>query len=114
MVFISFALKSVLKYLRNGRAVSLDEDRKWSVHYKSQKPLQETRPAFKGDLHTVLRECNRNLRSDGYGSSQYFSQNPAYLSPSLSEGTHNDGKYRKGQNWKKPHLSLLVNSIIAR
>ncbi|XP_034153305.1 NHS-like protein 1 isoform X2 [Esox lucius] len=83
------------------RAVGLDEDRKWSVHYSSQKPQQETRLTFKDDLHIDLRECDRNQRNDGYGSSHYFSQNPAYLSPSLSEGRLHNEKDSKDQSWKK-------------
>ncbi|XP_031685136.1 mucin-1-like [Oncorhynchus kisutch] len=47
------------------------------------------------------RECDKKLRSDGYGSSQYFSQNPAYLSHSLSEDRLHDDKARKDRRWKK-------------
>uniref|UniRef100_A0A8K9X5T9 Uncharacterized protein n=1 Tax=Oncorhynchus mykiss TaxID=8022 RepID=A0A8K9X5T9_ONCMY len=83
------------------RAVRLDEDKKWSVHYTSQKPQQETRPSCVDDRRTVLRECSKKLRRVGYGSSQYFSQNPAYLSPSLSENRLHDDKGRNDRHRKK-------------
>ncbi|KAL0969356.1 hypothetical protein UPYG_G00226020 [Umbra pygmaea] len=112
MVFISLTLKSVLKYFnRNGRAVSLDEDRKWSVHYTTQKPQQET--GCVDDLCTVLRGCDSKLRRDGYGSSQYFSQNPAYLSPSLSEGRLHVDKYRKSQSRKQSTASSPDEDCLA-
>ncbi|XP_052341336.1 mucin-1-like [Oncorhynchus keta] len=47
------------------------------------------------------RECDKKLRSDGYGSSQYFSQNPAHLSRSLSEDRLHDDKARKDRKQKK-------------
>ncbi|XP_031643593.1 tyrosine-protein phosphatase non-receptor type 23-like isoform X1 [Oncorhynchus kisutch] len=83
------------------RAVRLDEDKKWSVHYTSQKPQQETRPSCVDDRRTVLRECSKKLRRVGYGSSQYFSQNPAYLSPSLSENRLHDDMGRNDRHRKK-------------
>ncbi|XP_071238469.1 NHS-like protein 1 [Salvelinus alpinus] len=102
MVFISLALKSVLKYFnRNNSAVRLDEDKKWSVHYTSQKPQQETRPSCVDDRRSVLRECSKKLRRVEYGSSQYFSQNPAYLSPSTSENRLHDDKGRNDRHRKK-------------
>ncbi|XP_051502977.1 NHS-like protein 1 isoform X2 [Myxocyprinus asiaticus] len=86
------------------RAVSsLDEESKWSVHYTAHWHQQEnvflpeTRPACVEDLHrqakvnlkTVLRECDK-LRKDGFRSSQYYSQSPAFSSTSLCESVHLD------------------------
>ncbi|XP_023650096.2 NHS-like protein 1 isoform X3 [Paramormyrops kingsleyae] len=78
---------------------SLDEESKWTVHYAAPWHQQEnvflpcTRPACVEDLHrqakvnlkTVLRECDR-LRKDGFCSSQYYSQGPAFSSCNLSDG----------------------------
>ncbi|XP_056332364.1 NHS-like protein 1 isoform X2 [Danio aesculapii] len=86
------------------RAVSsLDEESKWSVHYTASWHQQEnvflpgSRPACVEDLHrqakvnlkTVLRECDK-LRKDGFRSSQYYSQSPAFSATSLCESVHLD------------------------
>uniref|UniRef100_A0A673MJV2 NHS-like protein 1 n=1 Tax=Sinocyclocheilus rhinocerous TaxID=307959 RepID=A0A673MJV2_9TELE len=77
---------------------SLDEESKWSVHYTAPWHQQEnvflpgSRPACVEDLHrqakvnlkTVLRECDK-LRKDGFHSSQYYSQSPAFSATSLCE-----------------------------
>ncbi|XP_045062044.1 NHS-like protein 1 [Coregonus clupeaformis] len=100
------------------RAVSLDKDRKWSVHYTSQNPQQETRPSCVDNLRTVLRgvhvpECDRKLRSDGYGSSQYLSQNPAYLNPSQSEDRLHDDKAGKDRSRKKSTAASPDEDLLA-
>nr|XP_055027600.1 NHS-like protein 1 isoform X2 [Misgurnus anguillicaudatus] len=80
---------------------SLDEESKWSVHYTAPWHQQEnvflpgSRPTCVDDLHrqakvnlkTVLRECDK-LRKDGFRSSQYYSQSPAFSSSSLCENVH--------------------------
>ncbi|XP_062863989.1 NHS-like protein 1 [Trichomycterus rosablanca] len=77
---------------------SLDEESKWSVHYTAPWHQQEnvflpgSRPPCVDDLHhqakvnlkTVFRECDK-LRKDGFCSSQYSSQSPAFSSPTLSD-----------------------------
>ncbi|XP_067311322.1 NHS-like protein 1 isoform X3 [Pseudorasbora parva] len=82
---------------------SLDEESKWSVHYTAPWHQQEnvflpgSRPACVEDLHhqakvnlkTVLRECDK-LRKDGFRSSQYYSQSPAFSATSLCESVHLD------------------------
>ncbi|KTG46995.1 hypothetical protein cypCar_00029765, partial [Cyprinus carpio] len=82
---------------------SLDEESKWSVHYKAPLHQQEnvfvpgSRPACVEDLHhqakvnlkTVLRECDK-LRKDGFRSSQYYSQSPGFSASSLCENVHLD------------------------
>ncbi|XP_005158878.2 NHS-like protein 1 isoform X4 [Danio rerio] len=90
--------------IHDWRAVSsLDEESKWSVHYTAPWHHQEnvflpgSRPACVEDLHrqakvnlkTVLRECDK-LRKDGFRSSQYYSQSPAFSATSLCESVHLD------------------------
>ncbi|XP_018422830.1 PREDICTED: NHS-like protein 1 [Nanorana parkeri] len=72
---------------------NLDEESKWTVHYRASWHQQEnvflpsSRPPCVEDLHrqakvnlkTVLRECDK-LRRDGYRSSQYYSQGPTFSS----------------------------------
>ncbi|XP_051579337.1 NHS-like protein 1 isoform X2 [Myxocyprinus asiaticus] len=94
------------------RAVSsLDEESKWSVHYTAPWHQQEnvflpgTRPACVEDLHrqakvnlkTVLRECDK-LRKDGFRSSQYYSQSPAFSSASLCESVQLDEEKTEKKN----------------
>ncbi|XP_048083705.1 Nance-Horan syndrome protein isoform X2 [Alosa alosa] len=84
------------------RAVSsLDDESKWTVHYQAPWHQQENvflpgaRPPCVEDLHkqakvnlkTALRECD-NLRKDGFRSSQYYTQGPAFSSSSLSDSVH--------------------------
>ncbi|KAJ8410194.1 hypothetical protein AAFF_G00201750 [Aldrovandia affinis] len=91
MVFIGTTLKSVIKYFKKKAVSNLDEESRWTVHYTAPWHQQEnvflpgTRPACVEDLHrqakvnlsTALRECDR-LRKDGFRSSQYYSQGPAF------------------------------------
>ncbi|XP_062303554.1 uncharacterized protein LOC134007853 [Osmerus eperlanus] len=98
------------------RAVSVDEDSKWSVHYTTQKPqqervfLSETRPSCVNDLpsrvnlHNVLLECDR-LSKTGYGSMQYFPQSPAPSCASLPESSLHD-PHRKDRGPKKSNRLL--------
>ncbi|XP_052001817.1 NHS-like protein 1 isoform X2 [Xyrauchen texanus] len=94
------------------RAVSsLDEESKWSVHYTAPWHQQEnvflpgTRPACVEDLHrqakvnlkTVLRECDK-LRKDGFRSSQYYSQSPAFSTSSLCESVQLDEEKTEKKN----------------
>ncbi|XP_016354042.1 NHS-like protein 1 isoform X2 [Sinocyclocheilus anshuiensis] len=95
---------------------SLDEESKWSVHYTAPWHQQEnvflpgSRPACVDDLHhqakvnlkTVLRECDK-LRKDGFRSSQYYSQSPAFSATSLCENVHLDEKTEK----KKKRFKVL-------
>ncbi|XP_067901612.1 NHS-like protein 1 isoform X2 [Heterodontus francisci] len=74
---------------------NLDEESKWTVHYKASWHQQEnvflpsSRSACVEDLHqqakvnlkTVLRDCDK-LRKDGFRSSQYYSQGPIFTSSS--------------------------------
>ncbi|XP_012692085.2 LOW QUALITY PROTEIN: NHS-like protein 1 [Clupea harengus] len=101
MVFIGTTLKSVIKYFKKKAVSSLDDESKWTVHYTAPWHQQEnvflpgTRPPCVEDLHkqakvnlkTALRECDK-LRKDGLRSSQYYSQDPAFSSSSLSESIH--------------------------
>ncbi|XP_043118404.1 NHS-like protein 1 isoform X2 [Puntigrus tetrazona] len=101
------SLQDTVRHLNHKRTAipvsSLDEESKWSVHYTAPWHQQEnvflpgSRPACVEDLHrqakvnlkTVLRECDK-LRKDGFRSSQYYSQNPAFSSTSLCENVHLD------------------------
>ncbi|XP_061667488.1 NHS-like protein 1 isoform X2 [Syngnathoides biaculeatus] len=70
---------------------NLDEENKWTVHYKAPWHQQEnvflpgSRPPCVEDLHrqakvnlkSALRECDK-LRKDGFRSSQYYSQGPVF------------------------------------
>ncbi|XP_078412501.1 NHS-like protein 1 [Cetorhinus maximus] len=74
---------------------NLDEESKWTVHYKASWHQQEnvflpsSRSPCVEDLHqqakvnlkTVLRDCDK-LRKDGFRSSQYYSQGPIFASSS--------------------------------
>ncbi|XP_043552685.1 NHS-like protein 1 [Chiloscyllium plagiosum] len=74
---------------------NLDEESRWTVHYKASWHHQEnvflpsSRSPCVEDLHqqakvnlkTVLRDCDK-LRKDGFRSSQYYSQSPIFTSPS--------------------------------
>ncbi|XP_078086764.1 NHS-like protein 1 [Mustelus asterias] len=74
---------------------NLDEESKWTVHYKASWHQQEnvflpsSRSSCVEDLHqqakvnlkTVLRDCDK-LRKDGFRSSQYYSQDPVFASSS--------------------------------
>ncbi|XP_059504729.1 NHS-like protein 1 isoform X2 [Stegostoma tigrinum] len=74
---------------------NLDEESRWTVHYKASWHQQEnvflpsSRSPCVEDLHrqakvnlkTVLRDCDK-LRKDGFHSSQYYSQGPTFTSPS--------------------------------
>ncbi|XP_016140506.1 NHS-like protein 1 isoform X4 [Sinocyclocheilus grahami] len=109
------------------RAVSsLDEESKWSVHYTAPWHQQEnvflpgSRPACVEDLHrqakvnlkTVLRECDK-LRKDGFPSSQYYSQSPAFSATSLCENLHLDEeKTEKKKKWFKV-LDCLSQSCLS-
>uniref|UniRef100_A0A673MG52 NHS-like protein 1 n=1 Tax=Sinocyclocheilus rhinocerous TaxID=307959 RepID=A0A673MG52_9TELE len=96
------SLQDTVRHLNHKRTTSpvssLDEESKWSVHYTAPWHQQEnvflpgSRPACVEDLHrqakvnlkTVLRECDK-LRKDGFHSSQYYSQSPAFSATSLCE-----------------------------
>ncbi|XP_048457018.1 NHS-like protein 1 isoform X2 [Rhincodon typus] len=82
--------------LQRANAVSnLDEESRWTVHYKASWHQQEnvflpsSRSPCVEDLHrqakvnlkTVLRDCDK-LRKDGFHSSQYYSQGPTFTLPS--------------------------------
>ncbi|XP_032881863.1 NHS-like protein 1 isoform X2 [Amblyraja radiata] len=72
---------------------NLDEENRWTVHYKASWHQQEnvflpsSRSSCVEDLHrqakvnlkTVLRDCDK-LRKDGLRSSQYYSQAPLFSS----------------------------------
>ncbi|XP_026141935.1 NHS-like protein 1 isoform X1 [Carassius auratus] len=101
------SLQDTVRHLNHKRTTipvsSLDEESKWSVHYTAPSHQQEnvfvpgSRPACVEDLHhqakvnlkTVLRECDK-LRKDGFRSSQYYSQTPAFSATSLCENVHLD------------------------
>uniref|UniRef100_A0A8C1JIW4 NHS-like 1a n=1 Tax=Cyprinus carpio TaxID=7962 RepID=A0A8C1JIW4_CYPCA len=101
------SLQDTVRHLDHKRTTSpvssLDEESKWSVHYTAPWHQQEnvflpgSRPACVEDLHhqakvnlkTVLRECDK-LRKDGFRSSQYSSQSPAFSATSLCENVHLD------------------------
>uniref|UniRef100_A0A673I8M5 NHS-like 1a n=1 Tax=Sinocyclocheilus rhinocerous TaxID=307959 RepID=A0A673I8M5_9TELE len=101
------SLQDSVRHLKHKRTTipvsSLDEESKWSVHYTAPWHQQEnvflpgSRPACVEDLHhqakvnlkTVLRECDK-LRKDGFRSSQYYSQSPAFSATSLCENVHLD------------------------
>uniref|UniRef100_A0A671MZ43 NHS-like protein 1 n=1 Tax=Sinocyclocheilus anshuiensis TaxID=1608454 RepID=A0A671MZ43_9TELE len=106
------SLQDSVRHLKHKRTTipvsSLDEESKWSVHYTAPWHQQEnvflpgSRPACVDDLHhqakvnlkTVLRECDK-LRKDGFRSSQYYSQSPAFSATSLCENVHLDEKTEK-------------------
>ncbi|XP_007239317.3 NHS-like protein 1 isoform X2 [Astyanax mexicanus] len=89
---------------------SLDEESKWSVHYTAPWHQQEnvflpgSRPPCVEELHlqakvnlkTVLRECDK-LRKDGFRSSQYYSQGPAFSSPILELDQDETEKKKKSR-----------------
>ncbi|XP_050990117.1 NHS-like protein 1 isoform X2 [Labeo rohita] len=101
------SLQDTVQHLNHKRTTipvsSLDEESKWSVHYTAPWHQQEnvflpgSRPDCVEDLHrqakvnlkTVLRECDK-LRKDGFRSSQYYSQSPAFSATSLCENVHLD------------------------
>uniref|UniRef100_A0A8C1YRE1 NHS-like 1b n=1 Tax=Cyprinus carpio TaxID=7962 RepID=A0A8C1YRE1_CYPCA len=82
---------------------NLDEEKKWTVHYTAPWHQQEnvflpgSRPACVEDLHrqakvnlkTALRECDK-LRKDGFRSSQYYSQGPAFSGSTNSQHEDED------------------------
>uniref|UniRef100_A0A8C2JEC4 NHS-like 1b n=1 Tax=Cyprinus carpio TaxID=7962 RepID=A0A8C2JEC4_CYPCA len=82
---------------------NLDEEKKWTVHYTAPWHQQEnvflpgSRPACVEDLHrqakvnlkTALRECDK-LRKDGFRSSQYYSQGPAFSGSTNSQHEEED------------------------
>ncbi|XP_062912532.1 NHS-like protein 1 isoform X2 [Mobula hypostoma] len=83
---------------------NLDEESRWTVHYKVSLHQQEnvflpsTRSSCVEDLHrqakvnlkTLLRDCDK-LREDGSRSSQYYSQAPLFSSTSSHlSGNHLD------------------------
>uniref|UniRef100_UPI00398E5306 NHS-like protein 1 isoform X2 n=1 Tax=Pristiophorus japonicus TaxID=55135 RepID=UPI00398E5306 len=91
-----FFLQRVIDIWKGISAVSnLDEESKWTVHYKASWHQQEnvflpsSRTPCVEDLHrqakvnlkTVLRDCDK-LRKDGFRSSQYYSQGPIFSSAS--------------------------------
>ncbi|XP_030642474.1 NHS-like protein 1 [Chanos chanos] len=99
------------------RAVSsLDEESKWTVHYTAPWHQQEnvflpgSRPPCVEDLHrqakvnlkTVLRECDK-LRKDGFRSSQYYSQGPAFSTNNVSSSSLLDNE----ETEKKKQSSIL-------
>ncbi|XP_048047474.1 NHS-like protein 1 isoform X6 [Megalobrama amblycephala] len=109
------------------RAVSsLDEESKWSVHYTASWHQQEnvflpgSRPACVEDLHrqakvnlkTVLRECDK-LRKDGFRSSQYYSQSPAFSAASLCESVHLDEEKREKKKKRFKVLDCLSQSCLS-
>uniref|UniRef100_A0A8C1TP75 NHS-like 1b n=1 Tax=Cyprinus carpio TaxID=7962 RepID=A0A8C1TP75_CYPCA len=103
MVFIGTSLKSVIKYFKRKAVSNLDEEKKWTVHYTAPWHQQEnvflpgSRPACVEDLHrqakvnlkTALRECDK-LRKDGFRSSQYYSQGPAFSGSTNSQHEDED------------------------
>ncbi|XP_078261566.1 NHS-like protein 1 [Rhinoraja longicauda] len=78
---------------------NLDEESRWTVHYKASWHQQEnvflpsSRSSCVEDLHrqakvnlkTVLRDCDK-LRKDGLRSSQYYSQAPLFSTPAHLSG----------------------------
>ncbi|XP_066530205.1 NHS-like protein 1 isoform X2 [Hoplias malabaricus] len=109
------------------RAVSsLDEESKWSVHYTAPWHQQEnvflpgSRPPCVEELHiqakvnlkTVLRECDK-LRKDGFRSSQYYSQGPAFSSPVLSNGVldQDETENKKKSSESSAEEEKLVYSV---
>ncbi|KAL1258353.1 hypothetical protein QQF64_011597 [Cirrhinus molitorella] len=105
---------------------SLDEESKWSVHYTAPLHQQEnvflpgTRPACVEDLHrqakvnlkTVLRECDK-LRKDGFRSSQYYSQSPAFSATSLCENVHLDEEKTEKKKKRFKVLDCLSESCLS-
>ncbi|XP_062858598.1 NHS-like protein 1 [Trichomycterus rosablanca] len=82
---------------------NLDEESKWTVHYKAPWHQQEnvflptSRPACVEELHreakvnlkTALRECDK-LRKDGFRSSQYYSQGPTFSGSNRSHSSQQE------------------------
>lgn len=105
------------------RAVSsLDEESKWSVHYTAPWHQQEnvflpgSRPPCVEELHlqakvnlkTVLRECDK-LRKDGFRSSQYYSQGPAFSSPILELDQDETEKKKKSSDSSAEEEKLVYS-----
>ncbi|XP_067844537.1 NHS-like protein 1 [Heptranchias perlo] len=94
---------------------NLDEENKWTVHYKASWHQQEnvflpsSRSPCVEDLHqqakvnlkTVLRDCDR-LRKDGFRSSQYYSQGPLFSSTS----SHLSGSCLDEEEDQKPMATV--------
>uniref|UniRef100_A0A8C2FGR1 NHS-like 1a n=1 Tax=Cyprinus carpio TaxID=7962 RepID=A0A8C2FGR1_CYPCA len=101
------SLQDTVRHLDHKRTTSpvssLDEESKWSVHYTAPWHQQEnvflpgSRPACVECLSIsqiclgsgLLSECDK-LRKDGFRSSQYSSQSPAFSATSLCENVHLD------------------------
>ncbi|GCC32973.1 hypothetical protein chiPu_0011437 [Chiloscyllium punctatum] len=95
VVFINRKLESFIQLFKKKAVSNLDEESRWTVHYKASWHHQEnvflpsSRSPCVEDLHqqakvnlkTVLRDCDK-LRKDGFRSSQYYSQSPIFTSPS--------------------------------
>ncbi|XP_072369627.1 NHS-like protein 1 isoform X2 [Scyliorhinus torazame] len=81
--------------LQRNAVSNLDEESKWTVHYKASwhqhenvflpasrsTCVEDLHRQAKGNLKTVLRDCDK-LRKDGFRSSQYYSQGPIFASSS--------------------------------
>ncbi|KAM4601686.1 uncharacterized protein nhsl1a [Polymixia lowei] len=92
------------------KAVGVEEDNKWSVHYTTQKPQQGqvflpgSQPFSSVDdlqagvnRHNLLQDCDK-LNRNGYGSCQYQPQNPTSSSwPGQSQGSTQRSKKDRGR-----------------
>ncbi|XP_059375056.1 NHS-like protein 1 isoform X2 [Carassius carassius] len=124
------SLQDTVRHLNHKRTTSsvssLDEESKWSVHYTAPWHQQEnvflpgSRPACVEDLHrqakvnlkTVLRECDK-LRKDGFHSSQYYSQSPAFSATSLCENVQLDEEKTEKKKKRFKVLDCLSQSCLS-